>query len=282
MIVNPKELKSITVLYVEDDVMVRTQTLNFFTKIFKKVYIGKDGEEGLELFTAHQDEIEIVVSDINMPKLDGLEMVSKIKDISATNIPVIITTAHNESNYLKDAIDLNIDKYITKPLQMKELTLNIANLVLRYRKRKTLESLALNLVQENTKNSKLQSDLGNVVQQQEQKIKYYETLIENFVFMLNLDKTGNIISASNKFRIFFDFSEDEIIGTNINTLKCEKFEGDNFQHLMLKAIHTKKTVSAKVTFNVKEGAASEFDVIMTAQYGADGFVNGYVLYLDMI
>lgn len=282
MTVDTKELKTITLLYVEDDVMVRTQTASFFEKIFKKVYIATDGQEGLDEFIAHKDDIEIVVSDINMPNLDGLGMVSKIKEAATGNIPVIFTTAHSDSHYLKNALDLNVDKYINKPLQMKELTANIIDLVLKYRKQKTLESLAINLVQTTNKNSQLQNDLEHKNILLEQKVKHYETLIDNLVMMVHTDKTGIITQASNKFNTFFKFNGEEMIGSSINSLKCNDCEGETFQQLMLKAIHTKKTISSRLTIRIKEEKSLEFDVILTAKYGQDELVSGYVIYLDLV
>lgn len=278
--IDTKELNTITLLYVEDDEMVRTQTLNLFEKIFKKVYSANDGKEGLEKFIKNQNEIEIIVSDINMPNLNGLDMVAKIKEVTA-NIPVIYTTAHTDSHYLKNALELNIDKYISKPLQMKDLTVNIVDLVLKYRKQKTLEALAKNLVQTTTKNSQIQLDMETKLELLDHKVKHYETLIDNLVFMVHLDKVGNITSVSSKFKTFFGFTDDEIIGSSINDLKCQECAGETFQQIMLKAIHTKKTISSKMTFKTKFGNSIDFDIILTAKYGSDDLVSGYVLYLDL-
>lgn len=276
-----KELKTITLLYVEDDKMVRTHTLKLFEKIFKKVYVAEDGADGLEVFKKHQDEVEIVVSDINMPNLNGLEMVEKIKDISTHNIPVVFTTAYTDSEYLQNALELKVDKYMSKPLQMKELTITIVDLVVKYRKQRTVETLARNFIETSSKNSQLQNDLGNIVQVQDQKIKHYETLIDNFMFTVVLDKTGNITDTSSKFCNFFGYTKDELIDTSINLLKCNSSEGENFQQLMLKAIHSKKTVASKMSFTAKEGNSIVFDVILTAKYGSDELVNGYSVYLDL-
>jgi response regulator RpfG family c-di-GMP phosphodiesterase len=235
-----KELKTITLLYVEDDEMVRTQTLKLFNKIFKKVFVANDGEEGLKIFLENQNEIEIVVSDINMPNMNGMEMIKAIKDSPAKNVPFIFTTAHNDSTNLQGAIDLNIDKYLSKPLQMKDLTVSIVELVVKYRKQYALENLAKNLVQTTTKDSQLKQDLELKVNEQEQKIKHYEVLIDNFILTLHIDKVGIITEVSNKFNSFFGFAKDEIINSNISTLKFSSDTGETFQKLMLKAIHTKK------------------------------------------
>lgn len=277
-----KELATITVLYVEDDEMVRSQTSALFNKIFKKVYIANDGEEGLELFKNNESEIEIIVSDINMPNLNGMDMIKQIKQLASSNVPVIFTTAHTDTHNLQNAIDLNINKYISKPLQIKELTANIVNLVLQYRKQKNLESMALSMANTVTKDSEFKQNCKEKLALLTQKIKHYEVLVDSFLFKLETNKLGNIEEVSTKFCTFFGFPKSEMIGSSINDLKCESCEGETFQQLMLKAIHTKKTISSKSTFILKDGTKIDFDVILTAKYADDGLVNGYTLYLDLV
>jgi EAL domain-containing protein (putative c-di-GMP-specific phosphodiesterase class I)/CheY-like chemotaxis protein len=114
------DLKNVTVLYCEDEQQLREVTRKFLSKVLKKVYVAKDGQEGLELFRDHQQEIDMVISDIAMPRMDGLEMAKEIKKIIPI-IPVIIITAYSCSSYLRGALDLHVDKYILKPLNLKDL-----------------------------------------------------------------------------------------------------------------------------------------------------------------
>lgn len=113
-------LKNIVVLYVEDEQLLReivAKSLNSFTK---KQYIAKDGKEGLELFKKYQNEIDLVITDINMPKMNGLEMARAIKEINV-HVPVIVATAFSNTEYLLEAIDLGVDKYVLKPIDMNKL-----------------------------------------------------------------------------------------------------------------------------------------------------------------
>ncbi|MBV6340627.1 response regulator transcription factor [Candidatus Magnetobacterium casense] len=103
--------KQYSLLYVEDEDNVREGLVRFLQRRFKTVYVGRDGQEGLEQFKSHRPDI--VITDIQMPVMDGLEMLSAIKEIS-TSTPVIITTAFNEIPYLMKAIELHVDSYIKK------------------------------------------------------------------------------------------------------------------------------------------------------------------------
>ncbi len=122
--VDMKKLKNLTkelsILYVEDDYDIRVQMENIFNKFFKKVIIAENGKEGLDTF--NKNRLDIVITDIRMPIMDGLDMISEIKSLDQ-NIPIIITTAFNDTDYLMKAIELGIDKYIVKPVD-RTLTLN--------------------------------------------------------------------------------------------------------------------------------------------------------------
>jgi len=112
--------KNITVLYVEDEESIREAILNILPQLFKEVISGSDGAEGLELFEKNQDKIDLVITDINMPKLNGLDMLDKIKDISPF-LPMLITTAHNDADFLHRAIDVGVTGYINKPIDIRKL-----------------------------------------------------------------------------------------------------------------------------------------------------------------
>ncbi|MBF0345233.1 MAG: response regulator [Nitrospirae bacterium] len=115
---NDELLKEYVLLYVEDEDNVRESLLRFLQRRFKAVHTGRDGREGLEQFETHRPDI--VITDIQMPIMDGLEMASSIKEI-VPSTPVIITTAFNEIPYLMKAIELHVDSYIKKPIIKEDL-----------------------------------------------------------------------------------------------------------------------------------------------------------------
>ena len=117
---NSLMLKETVILYCEDDISLRDITANILKQFVKKLYLADNGADGLKIFEEHKDEIEIIITDINMPKMNGLEMVKEIKKINQ-NIPIIITTAFSDSSYLIEAINIGIDKYVLKPIDIKNL-----------------------------------------------------------------------------------------------------------------------------------------------------------------
>lgn len=112
--------KTITVLYVEDEESLREVVSNIADVLFKKLIIAVDGQEGLDIFTENKDEIDLIITDINMPKMNGIDMCQNIRDID-TKIPIIITTAHNDKDFLHKAISIGISGFVTKPMDMNVL-----------------------------------------------------------------------------------------------------------------------------------------------------------------
>jgi PAS domain S-box-containing protein len=108
-------LKSLVVLYVEDEDDVRTQMVSFLQRRVRNVYAAAHGLQGLDSFG--QYDIDLVITDIRMPLMDGLAMAERIRAINP-KIPIIITTAFEETRYFTRAIDLGVDKYIVKPINL--------------------------------------------------------------------------------------------------------------------------------------------------------------------
>jgi YesN/AraC family two-component response regulator len=116
--------KNITLLYVEDENSIREFLATRLKKVVKEVFVAANGEEGLELFKKHKPDL--VITDITMPKMDGIEMSKKIRDIDP-DVPITMLTAHDNSNFLLKAIELNISNYITKPIEKNKLFETIEN-----------------------------------------------------------------------------------------------------------------------------------------------------------
>lgn len=120
MINNISILKNITILYAEDEKDLREVTHQILKGFTKKQYVAQNGQEGLELFKKHEKEIDLIITDVNMPVLNGLDMVKEIKKINI-NIPIIVATAFSNKEYLLEAIDIGVDKYVLKPIDIAKL-----------------------------------------------------------------------------------------------------------------------------------------------------------------
>lgn len=113
-----EKFKQFTILYIEDDEGVRTVNSRFLTRMFNEFYEAKDGQEGYELYKKYHPDI--ILTDINMPRLDGLSLAKRIRQTDQTT-KIIISTAFSDKDYLLDAIELNLEKYIIKPLTSRNL-----------------------------------------------------------------------------------------------------------------------------------------------------------------
>ena len=121
-------LKDCVVLYVEDDKSVQMQTKLILKDFVKEVYVASNGEEGLKI--ALEKDIDIIVTDISMPVMNGIEMLNKLKKEHHRDIPAIITTACTETESLIELITLKVDGFIVKPINVKDLISTIYSAIL--------------------------------------------------------------------------------------------------------------------------------------------------------
>jgi len=107
-----------SILYIEDDRLTQRIIVSVLEKYFSKIFIANDGIEGIELF--HEKRPDIILSDISMPNLNGIEMIETIKYYNPKQ-KIIFFTGYNNLEYLKKSIDIGVDKYIFKPLETEEM-----------------------------------------------------------------------------------------------------------------------------------------------------------------
>ena len=186
-------LKNFTLLYVEDDLETKEGMFILLKKYLKEIYCANDGEEGLSLY---KDKMpDIVLSDIAMPKMNGLELSEKIKEINP-NQNIILLTAFNETNFLKQAINIGIDKYIVKPVKREYLfnTLeSIAKLLQSDIDKKNLE----NIIQVQSKVAAMGEMVSNIAHQWRQPLNVVSAIASGIRFDLeydNVDK-NKIVSS---------------------------------------------------------------------------------------
>lgn len=113
------EAKELTVLYVEDEAMTQKIMTNHLQSFFSQVLTAQNGEEGLALYQKHP-QVDIVISDISMPVMDGLEMVRAMKEQKKEQ-RIILISAHGDAHNLLRAIELEVNHYLIKPVYRKKL-----------------------------------------------------------------------------------------------------------------------------------------------------------------
>lgn len=244
-----ENLKNYTILYVEDEKesVELIQTL-LKTKI-KTIFVAYDGVEGLELYKKHLPDI--VISDIQMPNMNGIEMAKEIKKLNPKQ-NIIFITAFNENNLLLEAINLGIDKYIIKPILSLESLLNPIDTICKVLSYDTklkieerieamelilktishhwrqplnllsLESSAMlfNLETDNTSKEKLTKELTEIVHT----TQALSLMIDDFITMFS----SSISTHTKKFSLIetvenaIEILENEIISNNITIINHTK------------------------------------------------------------
>ncbi|NCD11350.1 MAG: EAL domain-containing protein [Epsilonproteobacteria bacterium] len=110
-----KNAKSLTLLYVEDNVSVRLGSMLIFEEFFGSVIEAVNAEDAIEKFKSHA--IDLVITDINMPKMSGLEMAEIIRKMSPRT-PILILSAYNDTPYFVESIRLGVEGYLLKPVEI--------------------------------------------------------------------------------------------------------------------------------------------------------------------
>jgi len=108
---------NLTVLYVEDDQIAKENGIEYLKNYFSNIYDASNAIDALKLYTTFKPDI--IITDIQMPKLNGLEFIKQIRKKDNTT-QVIITTAYSDKDYLFKAIELKLVKYLVKPISQKD------------------------------------------------------------------------------------------------------------------------------------------------------------------
>lgn len=187
---NKEILKDINVLYVEDEDDVREFTSKTISTIVNSVETARNGKEGLEKFQDNR-EINLILTDINMPKMGGLEMCAEIRKID-DEVPIVITSAHSDPDFLKKAIDVKVSAYAMKPIDLYHLIESMIKAVEPIFLRKKLEYINLTL--------------ENKVEEAVKQTKSILDAQDNMVILTDLE---NPIDANKKFFEYFQVNDLE-------------------------------------------------------------------------
>lgn len=201
--------KDLHILYVEDDLNLLKETCDIFEDYFKVIDVAIDGKDGLDKYLIYYKQnlryYDIVIADINMPKMNGVELTKKIFKINKQQ-SIVIISAHDEKKYLLEFINLGIEQFLVKPLELdKILTVffNTSKAICN----KSSDSVSVAPDFSWNKNT---SQLFN--KEKEVKLTKKETLL-----MSILIKNGNKVSTFDE--LFYALWDDNIEYANLKSLK---------------------------------------------------------------
>lgn len=108
--------KDYNLLYVEDNQEARESTSRLLGRFFTSMTLAVDGQDGFEKLVSTKN-FDLIITDINMPRLNGIQMIEKVREVDS-DVLIIILSAHNEQCYYTSADKLNVSSYITKPVKL--------------------------------------------------------------------------------------------------------------------------------------------------------------------
>lgn len=192
---NMEFLKKLNILFVEDEQLAREKLAKLLNKLFNNVTLAQNGLEGYDAFLKakkNNKQIDLILSDINMPIMNGLEMIEKIREFDK-DVPVIYTTARSESENLLRAINSNVSHYVIKPIDTQDLITRIASVC----EKKYIQSL---------------------LELKQKEFQIYLDAIDHVVLIYKMDRDGNILFANKSFLETSDYTLEEIKTLNFENL----------------------------------------------------------------
>ena len=211
--------KKLTLLYVEDNKEARASTLNILHEFFDDIVIGVDGEDGFEKFKENQ--IDLIITDINMPKMNGLEMLQKIKGLNE-DIPSLIFSAYNEASFFVDSIKIGIEGYLLKPINFDQF-LTVLNKVTQ--KIQALKSVTL--------------------------LKQYKEIVDTSSIVSILSKDNRITYVNDAFCKVSGYEQEELIGKDYYDA-TKNVQSKELNHDIYKTIREEKKIWKGITKNISK------------------------------
>lgn len=188
LIRNSSHLK---VLYVEDEEIEREHVSKLLNLIFINIIVAKDGYEALKIYK--DENIDLVITDLTMPNMSGLQLIENIKQINS-KVPIVVMSAQNDDNYIYKAILAGIDSFIMKPIQLDKLISTIEKIV-----------ETISLINENEKNLMV--------------LNQYKDITNNSAIISKTDIDGVITYVNENFCRISGYTKNELIGQPHNIVR---------------------------------------------------------------
>ncbi len=224
-------LKKLSILYVEDDFHARKAIGSTMKKLCKDIYIANDGHDALELYTKlkkSNTQLDAIVSDVNMPELNGLDLLTIIRE-DDMDLPFVFTTAYSNSEYLLKSINLDVSEYVLKPI-------NIPNL---------LEKIIKVCSKKNR---------DDLIKKERNELENYLNVIDKVAIISKTDLKGNITFVNDNFCKITLYEKNELVGFHYGLLRHPDVPAGSFKS-MWKTIKSGKTWQGKAKNRAKNGSS---------------------------
>ncbi|ADG92356.1 putative PAS/PAC sensor protein [Arcobacter nitrofigilis DSM 7299] len=243
-------LKEISILYVEDDDVMRTELASLLTNFFAQVFCASNGTEGLEKFKKNHKKIDLIISDINMPKMSGIDMIKEIRKTDK-DVGVIFSTAYSDKEFLIDSIKLKVVNYIVKPIDIRALLESISEFTEHLSAKKIIK----------TKNKEL---------------SLYKEAIDVNTIVIKTDVQMNITYVNSHFCEISGFSKTELIGKEFSSLKYHDVDIKVYNNMFAKVLDNKMW-KGKLKQITKDNNILILDSSIIPSHDEDGNINGSMI-----
>ncbi|KAB7883051.1 response regulator transcription factor [Poseidonibacter ostreae] len=202
--------KTIKILYVEDDDIARENGVEYLENYFENIYEASDALSALKLYAKHQPHI--IITDIQMPKLNGLEFVQRIRKTDSKT-QVIVISAFSDKDYLLKAIELQLVKYLIKPIKENELKQALMSCM------ESIESDTSNIIALNDEST---FDMFNLTLVKNSQIIKLRTKELDFLVLLLKNKNRYVTYSEIENSVWFDSSmSKDALKTLVKNIKTK-------------------------------------------------------------
>lgn len=248
-----KYTKNLKLLYVEDNQEARESTLIILSEFFDDITVAVDGEDGYNKYK--QNNIDLIITDINMPVLNGLDMVQRIKKDNK-EISVLVLSAYNESEYFMQSIKHGIDGYLLKPIDMTQFLSVLGKIVQKV---------------------KLQQDSKNHLSLLQQ----YQEAADHSSIISKTDLKGKITYVNEEFCKISEYEKEELLGKAHSIIRHPDNPRKLFEN-MWKTIENKKVWKGTIKNMSKSGKTYYVKTTIKPILDVNGEILEYIALRDDI
>lgn len=237
----------IKILYCEDDELTSTYILKRLNRYSDNVLYAPNGKKGLELYKEHSPDL--IITDLSMPELDGLDMIGAIREIDKKT-PIVVTSAFSDNEKLHACIELGVNHYILKPIQ----TTDLVDIVIEVEDKIRLKKSAL---------------------RHEKHLQQYRKAFERSSIVSVTNPNGIIKYVNDAFCDVTGFEKDELIGHQHNVLRHPNMPAMEFQKLW-HTINNKEVYQGVIESRTKNGGSYITDTTIVPIVNEDEEIEEFV------
>ena len=220
-------LSESTLLYIENNEEVQKTALDVFNKIFKKVLVANDGAKALELYKQNQKQINLILTDTDLPNMDGMSFMQEVRKID-WSIPILVTIEADKLSIIPQITKLKVADYLFKPVQYITAT-------------KIFHSIL-------EENSHLQ-----ILEKQQQELSQFKGILNDQTLVSETDTTGKILFANEMFCEVSGYTKEELIGQPHNIVRHPDVSPQIYADLW-ETIQAGKVWVGKIKNRAKDGS----------------------------